>query len=130
MLSTKKIVPILVLALAAAGCGDSSESPTEPETKPSIAGSWSGSSQGVSLQLVVQQSESGALSGSGTLSSGSEFLALTVTSGAYSHPNVSMTLQNEQFEEMNYTGSASGTTIAGSLNGSGFSNFTLNLNRQ
>jgi hypothetical protein len=58
-------------------------------------------------------------------------LALTLTAqGTFTEPTLTMTMSEPQFEPATYTGTLSGNTMTGFINGSGFSNFPMNLTRQ
>jgi hypothetical protein len=95
---------------------------------PLATGQWTGSSLGLTLSLTLTET-SGQISGTATLASSSQTVALTVT-GLHAHPSVSLTLSAAGFEPTNYTGTFSGNdAINGSLSGSGFVNFALNLTR-
>lgn len=123
MLRTSRFVLSAIVALAAASCGD------DPD--PTVSGAWLGISQGVTLQLTLSQNDMGTVTGSGTIASEATTTALTVGSGTHVYPNLSLTLQLTGFEDMNYTGTLSSpTTISGSLNGSGFDDFAINLEKQ
>ncbi|MFW6085161.1 MAG: hypothetical protein ACODAA_08110 [Gemmatimonadota bacterium] len=116
---------ILALMLVVTACGD--DAPTEPET-PTVNGSWTGSGGDFSFDLTLSESESGSISGSGTAEA-DEPLSLTI-SGTHAHPDVSLTMSSSGYSDLNFSGEFSGDdTIHGSLNGSGFDNFALTLNR-
>jgi len=121
----KKILLVLIIPFVLMACSDS----TGPAI-PSMAGTWQGTSEGLTLRMTLNQSETGAVSGNGTLSGSDMSIALTV-SGTHNHPNVSLTGQASGYSDMNYSGHfQSDNLVAGSISGSGFNNFTLNLNRQ
>lgn len=108
-------------------CGDST---TEPEPDPVVTGSWSGTSQGATLNLTLSEGVGGAVSGSGNIV-GSDNIALTVRQGTHSYPNLSLVLGAQGYEDMNFAGRLlSEDEIAGTLNGSGFDDFNLNLTRE
>lgn len=116
------------LLLATAGCGDSG---TEPRADPTVSGSWTGTSQGVTVNLVLNEGTGGAVAGSGNISGGELNLALIVRQGTHAYPNLTLVLGAQGYEDMNFTGTLlSETQIAGTLNGSGFDGFNLNLARQ
>jgi hypothetical protein len=114
----------LMLALLAA-CGDG---PTDPPI-PSLTGRWTGTTGDIAVDLTLTET-GGALSGSGHLAAPSMSLAITAT-GTHAHPNVSMTIRAQGYEDMDYSGTMSGdAAIVGRLNGSGFTNEGLTLNRR
>jgi hypothetical protein len=108
-------------------CGSDS---TGPEL--TVAGAWSGTGSGITLQLTLSVDADGAVSGSGNISGASLTTALAVTQGTYVDPNVSLVLHAEGYEDINLTGTlqAEGNQIVGTLNGSGFTGFVVVLNRQ
>jgi len=116
---------VAALALSAAACGKDS---TAPDPPPSVSGSWSGSSQGVTLNLTLQEGTDGAVSGSGNMAGGTDNIALVVRQGTHVHPNLTLILGATGYEDMNFTATVTtATQMAGTLNGSGFSDFDLNL---
>lgn len=120
----RRLLLVFVLA-AVAACGDS----TGPQT-PSTAGRWEGSEQGIGLNVVLSPAENGTFTGSGSISAGTQAFSVTVA-GIHVHPNVSFTINISNFQDINFRGEFDGNnTIAGALNGSGFSNFTFTLRRQ
>lgn len=132
MTKTRKIPLVLVmlltlvLSMSVAACGG--DSPTEPEPDPTVSGSWSGTSQGLTLNLVLTEGVGGTVSGSGNVSGPDGNIALTVRQGTHTYPNLSLILGATGFEDMNFSGRlTSETTISGTLNGSGFDDFDFNL---
>jgi len=118
----------LALALAPVGCGDSG---TGPELPPTVTGSWSGTSQGVTLNLTLSEGVGGAVAGSGNIAGPDGNISLIVRQGTHAHPDVSLVLGTQGYQDMTFSGRMSGETqIAGTLNGSGFDNFNFNLGRR
>ena len=115
---------VLILALVGA-CGDS--------TGPAIAtpvGLWSGTSEGITLRLLLAPPERGSFSGSGTITTPTRSHSVTAT-GTHVHPHVSLTLMIGGFEDINFQGQFEGRNeIVGTLNGSGFADLALTLQRQ
>jgi hypothetical protein len=125
-----RVVPMLVaLALAATACKDSS---TAPATPPTVSGSWSGTSQGLTLNLTLSEGADGAVAGSGNLAGdGGGNLALIVRQGTHVDPNLTLILGATGYEDMNFAARLSSTTqMTGTLNGSGFDNYNLNLTKK
>ena len=116
--------------LTAACGGDGSSGPTRVEAE----GSWTGSikdnsgSQVGTLTLTLTETN-GSVSGNGNLASSSEALAVTA-SGTYSPPNLSLNLSAPGFETVNLSATVGEQTMTGTLNGSGFVNSGITLNRQ
>ncbi|MFQ5538646.1 MAG: hypothetical protein ACE5GJ_14490 [Gemmatimonadota bacterium] len=121
-------VMAFVVLLAAGACGDT---PAEPEPDPVVSGSWKGSSLGITLSLVLAEGLGGAVSGSGNVSAPDLTVALTVRQGTHTYPNLSLVLGAVGYEEMNFSGKlVTETLITGTLNGSGFEDFDINLAKQ
>lgn len=117
---------VLALMLAATACGD--DEPTEPAT-PTVNGTWTGTAGDFSFSLTLSETDAGAISGSGTATADGDPISVTIT-GTHAHPDVSLTMTSTGFADLNFTGEFSGDdSIHGSLNGSGFNNFALTLER-
>jgi hypothetical protein len=71
------------------------------------------------------------VSGSGTFTVGTAGgLAFTVT-GTHSHPQVSLTMHSSGYADTNFSGTFTNSRIVqGTLNGSGFANVPLSLQKQ
>jgi hypothetical protein len=83
----------------------------------------------MSVDVTLTETD-GTLTGSGNLSGPDWSIAITAT-GTHAHPNVSMTISAQGYQDMNYTGTMAGdAAITGRLNGSGFNNTGLTLNRR
>lgn len=117
---------LLTLVFATLTACDSG--PTEPPI-PSLTGRWTGTSGEMAVDITLTETD-GSLTGSGNLTWDSGSLAVTTT-GTHAHPNVSMTIRATGYQDIDYTGSMSGdAAISGRLNGSGFTNAGLTLNRR
>ena len=119
----------------ATGCGGGDAAPSQPAPvvveKPDPAGSWTSSSDGSTLTMVLANS-SGAVTGSGVFAAGTASLALTIT-GAYSASatTVSLSMQAAGFQTLNFSGQLiSAKQMVGTLNGSGFVNTAWVFNKQ
>ena len=130
---------MLAVGLAFAGsvaCGGSDASSSQPTSpavveKPDPAGSWTSSSAGATLTMVLANAN-GAVSGSGVYSVGVTSVALTIT-GAYSASatTVSLSMQATGFQTLNFSGQLINTNqMVGTLNGSGFTNTAWVFNKQ
>ena len=115
---------VMLCAFSVSACGDNGD-PRGPE----LDGAWSGFAQGFTVSLTLSSNGPGVITGSGTLSAGGAVISLTVRNGIHSHPNVSLTLGGEGYEDLNYSATFSEDALIGTLNGSGFSNFGLTLTR-
>lgn len=118
---------ILVYGIAA--CGGDSNGPKRIE----VEGSWSGTvvddngaSDGLSLALTETN---GSVTGNGTFIAGTTSVAVQA-SGTYAPPTVSLTISAPSFEPVNLTASVDESKMAGTINGSGFLNAAVNLQRQ
>jgi hypothetical protein len=120
-------VVMTAMALSAGSCGNGATAP-EPLT---VSGSWSGTSQGVTLNLVLLEGVGGGVSGSGNLVGSTDNLALVVRQGTHADPNLTLVLGATGYQDMNFSARlTSANEMAGTLNGSGFDNFNLNLMRR
>jgi hypothetical protein len=119
------VVPIMALALLLGACRDS----TGPRSA-TMTGSWSGSSGGVTLNMILSEGSGGAITGTGSIAGEGGSLALTI-SGTHPHPNVGLTLASPGFDPMNFAGTfVNNNLVSGTLNGSGFLDFAITLHRQ
>lgn len=120
---------LLVLALVSVGAfGCSDDGGTQP-TRFSATGTWIGTASGITLNVTLNDNN-GTVNGSGSISSSGGSLALTVT-GTRAGNVVSLTARATGFQDVNYSGTfVTQRQINGTLNGSGFNNFALTLNRQ
>jgi hypothetical protein len=98
---------------------------TEPT--PVITGSWSGSGGGISINLSLSQSGT-SVTGNGSMSSSGGAIALTTT-GTFTNPNFSLTLRAQGYEDVNFSGTVSGNSMTGVMNGSGFNQVGMTLSR-
>jgi hypothetical protein len=105
-----------------AGC----DKATEPT--PVITGTWSGSGGGISAMMTLTQSGS-AVTGNGSMSGSGGAAALTI-SGSFTNPNFSLTVSSPGFENFNFSGTLSGNSMTGVLNGSGFNQAGMTMTRQ
>ncbi len=120
---------VVGLALLIAACGDGGS--TEPDV-PDVQGQWNGSfntNVGSGTLALTLNEANGNVTGTGTLGTAGDALALTVT-GNYAPPNVSLQMTSPGFEPMNLSGTVSEDEIDGTLNGSGFVNIAVTLARQ
>ena len=102
----------LLLALARCGSG------------AVLAGSWSGVLDGVTITLTIQQSATG-LTGSGAFAG-----KAVVLTGTYTEPIVSLHITTPGVEPLDYTGMLDHDRIVGIVNGSGYTDQSLTLERQ
>ncbi|MDQ3207264.1 MAG: hypothetical protein M3Q37_01500 [Gemmatimonadota bacterium] len=80
------------------------------------------------MQFTLQEN-SGSVSGSGSLSSAEEAIAVQV-SGTYTEPNVALTLTASGFEPISISAVVSETSLTGTANGSGFVSSAVSMTRQ
>ena len=118
----------VVVLIAAFGCGDSMGPP------PSFTGTWAGTTAagGTAFTVTMTTTESnGQISGSGVFTVGSTGgVAFTVT-GTHSDPQVSITIVSTGVQDANFSGRfTSERSVDGTLNGSGFVNVPLTLQKQ
>lgn len=116
----------VAVLLAAGAC--SGDGPVAPEPDPVVSGSWTGTSQAITLNLVLSEGIGGAVSGSGNMSGGDLNFALIVRQGTHVYPDLTLVLGAQGYEDFNFTGRlTSATAMTGTLNGSGFNDFDFNL---
>lgn len=118
--------------LVLAGCGGG-DGPTEPAAKTSkLDGEWRGKVNNATLYLRLTENAAGTfVVGNGNLSVVPTFLDLRVASSTYTHPDLSMLLSSPGYEPLNFSGQrVSDNVIKGRVNGSGYSNESVTLNRE
>lgn len=118
---------VLLRAAVAAfvvACGGSASAP--PRISP--AGAWT-SVNGTSSLTMTLTENTGVVTGAGQFTQAGSSVALTI-SGTYAAPSISLVMTAQGFQPMNFSGSVSASQMTGSLNGSGFSNFTWIFARQ
>lgn len=126
--SGARYILTVVALVGAFGCSDSMGPP------PAFAGTWTGTTaaDGTTFTVSMTTTESnGQITGSGLFTVGSTGgVAFTVT-GTHSHPQVSITIVSTGVQDANYSGQfTSDRVVDGTLNGSGFVNVPLTLQKQ
>lgn len=122
------LLPLLAAAAFAANACSSSTTP--PATSLPISGDWAGNTSGLSLSLKLIDSK-GTVTGSGVLTIDTISVALTVSQGVHVKTDVLLVLGATGYQDTNFSGVLSSKTqMAGTLNGSGFNSFNLNLAKQ
>ena len=118
----------LVLAMACGGNGPT----TPPVAVEAIAGSWTGQvpvgGAGYATLTLTLTHSNGNVSGNGMMGVGTTQLPQTVT-GSYVGSTISLTLTSTGYSPMNFTGQVGTNRMTGLLNGSGFVNAAVTLNR-
>jgi hypothetical protein len=71
----------------------------------------------------------GEISGSGSISTATAAVALTIE-GTFSPPNLTLTVSPEGVEDFSFFGTVGEESMKGRLNGAGFINRTVTLDRQ
>lgn len=97
----------------------------------SVTGTYAGSNQGVTVTLTLTES-SGNVTGSGSIVEGQNTFPVTV-SGSFNAPNLNLSLTSPQLQgPITLTGTVAdnGSSINGTMNGSGLNNFPITLNLQ
>jgi hypothetical protein len=121
---------VLALLVLVAACGGDSTGPTKIEAE----GAWhgtindNGGNQIGTMSLTLTET-SGSVSGTGNLSNAGTGIAVTAT-GTYSQPNLSLNLTAPGFSAVNLTATVGQRTMTGTLNGSGFVNSAITLQRE
>jgi hypothetical protein len=75
------------------------------------------------------QDTGGDISGNGSFSTTTDATALTIE-GTYSAPNLTLTIHSQMFNDFSFSGTVGEASMKGRLNGSGFMNRTVTLDRQ
>lgn len=121
----------LLIALAAAGCEDSSGPAT-----PSLTGRFVGATTGVQADLNLTET-GGNVTGNGTIVAPNpanvlQSLTIPVTvTGTHAHPNVTLTARATGQPDATFTGAfQDANTVTGSLSLPGFPTVSLTLTRQ
>ncbi|MBV26081.1 MAG: hypothetical protein CME12_08190 [Gemmatimonadetes bacterium] len=115
---------MLPLYMMLAACGDGG---TEPN--PTVTGTWGGNNGTITLTLTLIEAVDGTVTGSGNLAQ-DQNVALAVRVGTHVFPNLSLTLAPFGSYDLDLTGTVmSTTTIAATLNGSGYNNESIQLTR-
>jgi hypothetical protein len=123
---TRRALALLALPLLLA-CSDNG---SEPDARPNVTGTWSGSvGTGAGTMTLTHNTSTGQITGNGSISAGVSALAITVQ-GTYARPTVSLTVSSPGYEPFNFTGTHSGNSITGVINGSGFVNTGVTLSKQ
>lgn len=118
---------IAVCAVLLMGCGGD-QGPAVIDVQGAYQGTIQGSGSAAQMQLTLVET-SGVVTGSGSLSSSSDAVSVTVA-GSYTQPNVSLVLSSPGFSDITVAGTVTPTKITGSANGSGFVNGVVDLTRQ
>jgi hypothetical protein len=122
-------IAVLSLALALAACGGDSTSPP-----PSFTGTWTADAidggTAFTVTVITVEQNAGQITGTGSFTVGDAGgIALTVT-GTHVYPQVSLTLKASGFQDSNITGTfLDRNTVQARLNGSGFANTPMMLQR-
>lgn len=119
----------VLLTLALVGCGeDGGNQPGVSEAEGSWVGTITGDAQEGILEWTLQDTD-GSISGSGTVSTASDAVALTIE-GTFSPPTLTLTISPEGVENFSFFGTVAEKSMKGRLNGAGFINRTVTLDRQ
>ena len=127
----KASVGLAVLTLALFGCGGDSGA-SGPSDESLAQGSWSGTLSGGAIEGDLEwglEDSGGEISGNGSLSTLVRTAPLTIA-GTFTPPSLTLTIQSEGFEDFTFSGTVSEESMKGRLNGSGFNNRTVTLDRQ
>ena len=119
----------VLLGLALIGCGDDGGS--EPEFS-AAEGVWAGIITGDAQEGILEwtlQDTGGDISGSGRISTATASVDLTIV-GTFSPPNLTLTVSPQGVEDFSFFGNVGEDFMKGRLNGAGFVNRTVTLDRQ
>jgi hypothetical protein len=117
---------IALFAISILGCGSDALGPVT-----TVDGDWFGVQNGYSLSLTLTQTPAGEVSGN-ALVAGTSGVTDAVVTGTFAFPTLLLTITPPNFEPVLYTGTMSQTSakIDGKLNGSGFSNLVINIQKR
>jgi hypothetical protein len=119
----------VLLALALIGCGDDGgNEPAGSGAEGTWTGTITGHAQEGSLEWILQDTD-GEISGTGSLSTATAGVALTIE-GTFSPPNLTLTVSPEGVEDFSFFGTVGEESMKGRLNGAGFINRTVTLDRR
>ena len=120
------LVPLFAMVAACGGADDV----VAPDPDPTVSGNWSGDAGVGIFDLNLDQQPDGTVTGSGSIVGTTLCLALTVLNGTHVFPNISLTFGTEGVQDLNFTGTVNTpTTIGATLNGSGFDNVNITLEK-
>ena len=116
----------LAAIVMALGCGDNTLGPVM-----TVDGSWAGVQNGYSVSFAFTQSATGDVTGTAFLASTAVATDATIT-GTFVYPNLHVVISATNFEPVDYVGTMSATEakIFGKLNGSGFSNLEVDVQKK
>ncbi|HMJ58844.1 MAG TPA: hypothetical protein VK467_06890 [Gemmatimonadales bacterium] len=115
---------VLITTLLSAACGKDGPGPNGP-----LTGDWEGLSGQETITMTLTQS-GGTISGTGFIYNGQAATTLTLT-GTHASPYVNMHFAPANYVAWDFSGRlASGDSLAGVFNGSGFTNFGVVFVRQ
>lgn len=116
-----------ILVFGALACGGGT--PAAPVT--TVDGTWNGNAGGYQVSLGLTQTDT-TVTGTGIMAGNTGVVQLDVQ-GTFHTPDVSLTLTASGFaEQVLFTGKLSATApqITGQLNGSGFNQLSITLNKK
>ena len=128
----RALLQILMMGVSLSACQTSLE---PDETVPTVTGSWSGlGASGFTLfelTLSITEVDHGRIAGTAILASpGRPSFNFVVRTGAHGHPDVLLSLATANFVDVSFSGRfVENHRIAGMINGSGFNNALVTLNR-
>jgi hypothetical protein len=127
--SIRFVLGCVLLVLALIGCGDGGgNEPDGSSAEGAWAGTITGDAQEGNLEWTLQDMD-GEISGTGSLSTATASVALTIE-GTFSSPNLTLTIIPEGVEDFSFFGTVGEESMKGRLNGAGFINRTVTLDRQ
>lgn len=129
MLRRTRRAAICVLFVAALGVISCKDSPTAPP-RATLSGSWDGFIMRVGAVMVVTLTDAdGVIAGDGYATGYLNHVPVTVE-GTFEAPNFTLTFNSPGLQPFVYEGTATVSRMSGILNGSGFSDDALVLNKQ
>jgi hypothetical protein len=123
-----RLTILLACCFAVGSCGGDISTGLSPD--PTLTGSWLGSLSGKSVSVTLSEAADGSVTGDGSVTNDAGGrIALTVV-GSHAFPRVALILLGFGSEAIVYRGTVAESSITGTLNGSGFTDEALLLERQ
>jgi hypothetical protein len=116
--------PLILLGLLAAACSTSTS--TQPLT---VDGNWQGAASGSTISISLTSSGQ-TVGGTGTIAaSGSASYPVTI-SGTFVVPTLAVAMTSAQHPSISLAATLGGGVLSGALNGNGFADAVIVLNKQ
>jgi len=121
----------MALCLGTLSCGGGPTGPESTQADPTVTGSWQGplTGQYSMASLRLNETAGGQVDGDGTITATSGATTSLTAVGSHAFPRIALLLVGLGSEVVVYNGTVSEGSITGTLNGSGFTDARLVLER-